>query len=310
MEYNENIRALRKAKGWTQQQLADEAGVSRQMVTRWENGWNVPSLPYAAKLADLFGVSVAELMTGEAPPEREAPPAKKRDLLGCAIFVCALSFLPVALYSVFEILTEAARQFLLLEGFTSALDYRKVTDLLEGAAGAACALVYAALFLYWVAKFITATRAEADKYARSCLYRQWTAGLLFLVANGFVLFMLACVPELVFPFPLQYAGGALIAAFAVLFFDLLFKRFARGFMVVARDPRREKLNLGFLIAAGIVLAAGIALLAYVAATGGSAAPMGAWLILFGFFLLAGLVLLVYILLRISLRGRQERESED
>ena len=36
MDYNENIRERRKACGWTQQQLADELGVTRQMVTRWE----------------------------------------------------------------------------------------------------------------------------------------------------------------------------------------------------------------------------------------------------------------------------------
>lgn len=311
MEYNENIRALRRAKGWTQQQLADEADVSRQMVTRWENGWNVPSLPYAAKLAGLFGVSVTELMTGNAPPARDAAPAaKKHDLLGCAVFLCALSFLPVALFYLFETLTEAARQFLLLEGFNSALDYRTVTDLLEAAGGAACALLYAAIFLYWAAKFITASRAEEDKYLRSRMYRQWTAGLLFLIANGFVLFMSVCVPELSFPLPLEYVGAALIAAFAVLFFDLLFKRLARGFMVIARDTQREKLDLGFLIAAGIVLAAGIALLTYVAAAGGSGAPMAAWLILFGFFIAAGIVLLVYIALRLALRGKRERENRD
>lgn len=311
MEYNENIRALRKEKGWTQQQLAEEIGVSRQMVTRWENGWNVPSLPYANKLSALFGVSVAELMTGDAPPAREAAPAAgKRDLAGCALLLCALSFLPLALYYLLAAGCEAVLQFLLLEGYTSALDYRAVTDPLEALAGAACALVYAVLFVYWVAKFVGAARADADKYRRSRLYRQWMAGLLFLVANGFVLFLVAGVPELSFPLPLTYLGAALVAVFAALFFDLLFKRFARGFMVVARDPQREKLNLGFLIAAGAVLAAGIALLIYVSVAGGSAAPMGAWLILFGFFLAAALVLAVYLILRITLRGKKEREDDD
>ena len=65
MEYSERIKQFRQLKSVTQQQLADEIGVSRQSVVRWENGFAVPSMFYAQKLAVYFGVTVWFLMTGE-----------------------------------------------------------------------------------------------------------------------------------------------------------------------------------------------------------------------------------------------------
>ena len=91
------------------------------------------------------------------------------------------------------------RQYLLLEGFTSALDYRNVTDLLEQAAGWTCALVYAVLLGTWIAAFFGPVRGARDKYRRYRLYRQWIAGLIFLLANGFVLLLKAGFPTLGFP---------------------------------------------------------------------------------------------------------------
>ena len=311
MEYNENIRLQRKNLGLTQQQLADELGVTRQMVTRWENGWNVPSLFYAQKMAARFGTSVTELMTGEAEP---APAAAKetRDILGRTVFVCILSFLPTALFYLFSALTEGVRQYLFLQGFTSALEYRAVTDVLDAAGGAACALAYAVLFGYWIAAFFGLVRAPQDKYLRYRLYRQWTAGLLFLLAQGFVLFLLIGVPELSFPLsPLpEYVGAALFAAFFGLLFDILFKKFARRFMVAERNPRIERLNIGFLIAAGAVIAATLVLVLYVGAAGGSAAPAAGWLILAGYFALSLLLCALYFILRACAARRTPDEPKD
>lgn len=300
MDYNENIRERRKTCGWTQQQLADELGVTRQMVTRWKNGWNVPSLFYAQKMAARFGTSVTELMTGEAEP---IPAAKeeKGDILGRTVLVSILSFLPVALCFLFSLLTEGVRQYLLLEGFTSALDYRNVTDLLEQAAGWTCALVYAVLLGTWIAAFFGPVRGARDKYRRYRLYRQWIAGLIFLLANGFVLLLKAGFPTLGFPLsPLpEYIGSALFAAFFGLLLDIVLKKCARKFMIAERNPKLERLNLGFLIAGGAIILATAALIAWVGATGGSGAPTAGWIILIGYFALSFLACLVYLLLRFA-----------
>lgn len=55
------IRELRAERGWTQQDLADRIGVSRQTVNAIETGKYDPSLPVALRLARLFGRPVEAL---------------------------------------------------------------------------------------------------------------------------------------------------------------------------------------------------------------------------------------------------------
>lgn len=62
------IAALRKAQGWTQEQLAEKTGVSAQAVSKWENGLSCPDISALPLLASLFHVSVDELL-GVKPAE-------------------------------------------------------------------------------------------------------------------------------------------------------------------------------------------------------------------------------------------------
>ena len=50
-----DVRVLRETQGWTQQELAERAGVSRQSIISIERGRYVPSLALALRLARLFG---------------------------------------------------------------------------------------------------------------------------------------------------------------------------------------------------------------------------------------------------------------
>ena len=62
MNIGNNISALRKKKGITQEELANELGVSAQAVSKWENGTSDPSTSNLFALAKLYGVSVEELL--------------------------------------------------------------------------------------------------------------------------------------------------------------------------------------------------------------------------------------------------------
>ena len=59
---NENIRALRKAAGYSQVEFADLLGVTKQCVSNWENDNVVPSVEMLLKIADFFGVSTDYLL--------------------------------------------------------------------------------------------------------------------------------------------------------------------------------------------------------------------------------------------------------
>ncbi len=52
----------RKQKNYTQQQLADELGVSFQAVSKWENGTVYPSIEILPELSQIFGISIDELL--------------------------------------------------------------------------------------------------------------------------------------------------------------------------------------------------------------------------------------------------------
>ena len=62
----ETIKDHRTRCGMTQEFVADQLGVSRQAVSKWENGTSDPSTANLLALAKLFGVSAAELLKNVA----------------------------------------------------------------------------------------------------------------------------------------------------------------------------------------------------------------------------------------------------
>lgn len=61
----DKIIELRKRNGWSQEELADQLGVSRQSVSKWESAGSVPDLQRIIQLAELFGVSTDFLLKDE-----------------------------------------------------------------------------------------------------------------------------------------------------------------------------------------------------------------------------------------------------
>lgn len=66
------IAAERRAKGWTQRQLADKLQLTDKAVSRWETGKGLPDVSFLLPLAAALDVSVGELLAGESQPQ---PPA-------------------------------------------------------------------------------------------------------------------------------------------------------------------------------------------------------------------------------------------
>ena len=59
---NENIKALRKTNGLTQDELAIRLNVVRQTVSKWEKGLSVPDAEMLQRIAEVFEVSVSQLL--------------------------------------------------------------------------------------------------------------------------------------------------------------------------------------------------------------------------------------------------------
>ena len=65
MKFYQNIQKLRKEKGMSQEQLAEQLGVSRQTISKWESGAVCPTLDRMQELAALFAIPLTQLL-GEA----------------------------------------------------------------------------------------------------------------------------------------------------------------------------------------------------------------------------------------------------
>ena len=65
MRFEEKIVELRKQKGLSQEELAEQLGVSRQAVSRWELGQTLPDITNLLQLCELFGVSADYLVREE-----------------------------------------------------------------------------------------------------------------------------------------------------------------------------------------------------------------------------------------------------
>ena len=58
---NNRLKVLRAERSWSQQDLAEQLGVSRQSVNAIETGKYDPSLPLAFRIADLFEARIEEI---------------------------------------------------------------------------------------------------------------------------------------------------------------------------------------------------------------------------------------------------------
>ena len=93
-----NLKRLRKAKGLTQEELAARLHVTRQAVSNWERGTNLPDLALLSELAQALEADVTELLYGPQPKAGEPSPAeKRRRIVTAAVLwgVCAVLFLMV-----------------------------------------------------------------------------------------------------------------------------------------------------------------------------------------------------------------------
>lgn len=69
--FGENLKTIRKAKGYTQEELAIKIHVVRQTISKWEKGLSVPDADTLSKLADVLEINVSELLGSEIKEETD-----------------------------------------------------------------------------------------------------------------------------------------------------------------------------------------------------------------------------------------------
>lgn len=91
MTFGERLYQLRKEKNLSQEDLAERLGISRQSVSRWENGTASPDFEKTAQIAEIFSVSTDYLICGKDAPSAPSAPARLGGQKITGIILLALS---------------------------------------------------------------------------------------------------------------------------------------------------------------------------------------------------------------------------
>ena len=75
--FGKNVTRLRKISNMTQLELAEKLNYSDKAVSKWEQGYSLPDVRVLVQLADLFGVTVDDLIREHSPREVVLPKSTK-----------------------------------------------------------------------------------------------------------------------------------------------------------------------------------------------------------------------------------------
>jgi transcriptional regulator with XRE-family HTH domain len=110
MTFGDRLQALRKARGLSQEQLADEMQISRQAVSKWESGQSEPDTDKIVMLSKYFGVTTDYLLipdNGVAQPVAQVQ-VSNSERENARRFITAVAFLCAGLLTIISVIIAAA----------------------------------------------------------------------------------------------------------------------------------------------------------------------------------------------------------
>lgn len=84
--FNDNIAMLRTINGYSQEEIAEKLGISRQAYAKWEKGGSVPDVEKTALLAEIYGTTIDGLYYADTLPDgtKILPGPKGKHIFGLA----------------------------------------------------------------------------------------------------------------------------------------------------------------------------------------------------------------------------------
>ena len=77
-QFSENLKKIRKDNNLSQEQLADELGVSRQAISKWESGQAYPEMDKIISLCDKFHLNIDDLLHKDIKEVKGEDESKKK----------------------------------------------------------------------------------------------------------------------------------------------------------------------------------------------------------------------------------------
>ncbi len=87
MKLPDKIIKLRKANGWSQEDFAEKLNVSRQAISRWENGTALPDAQNVLQISNLFHVTTDYLLNDDYESDKDIPAVKTATAETDALFI-------------------------------------------------------------------------------------------------------------------------------------------------------------------------------------------------------------------------------
>ena len=80
----DNLIMLRNIRGYSQEEVAEKIGISRQAYSKWESGSTIPNIEKCQRLAEMYGVSIDSLVRTETVEAwgNIPPPPKGKNIWG------------------------------------------------------------------------------------------------------------------------------------------------------------------------------------------------------------------------------------
>lgn len=190
------LATLRRAKGMTQQEVADRLGISNRTLSAWETDKAYPDILLLPVLADLYGVTADEIVRGERRSQTEQSPQEQTEL-------SEKSLTRVLKNRYGQFLTQACTLTAALCAsavvvFFGALFLYHVAGLIFCIIGCAAFIVCAGLFIAFIVGAYNAAEGETQASAnyRLCVahtvFIAYSVCALCLLLLGVSLFLIAC----------------------------------------------------------------------------------------------------------------------
>lgn len=97
MTLGEKIKELRKARGLSQEELAEQINVSRQAVSKWELDLSLPDIDNIVQLSQLFDVSTDHLLTNKQDMPGNEAIATRKEMYRHQVFAICIGFCVIGL---------------------------------------------------------------------------------------------------------------------------------------------------------------------------------------------------------------------
>ena len=117
MSFGENLINLRRQKGWSQDDLANNLNISRQAISKWENNTSKPDVDNIEKISKIFSVKIDELLNNELPNDKAvALDVKKEEKKEKTITIVKLMIIAVIILYAISVIYKFASVLVIVNG--------------------------------------------------------------------------------------------------------------------------------------------------------------------------------------------------